>query len=624
MSAHRITLLFTAILFSCNVAVFGQSRLDDSLFIAANYIKKEVMIPMRDGKSLFTAIYQPKDQSKPYPFLLNRTPYSCSPYGEKNLTPRLGMYMHLAREGYIFVYQDVRGRYMSEGDFMDIRPHNPNKKTPQDVDESSDTYDTVDWLLKNVSNNNGRVGIHGISYPGFYASASLPGAHPAVKCVSPQAPVTDWFLGDDFHHNGVFFLLDGFSFYYGFGKPRPKPTTEHAAGFDFPNNDNYQFFLETGALRNFTERYMKDREFWNQMMMHPNLDEFWKARSIRQHLKGVKPAVLTVGGLFDAEDCYGAWYTYQALEQQNAGADNRIVMGPWSHGGWARNNGSALGNVNFGGAQSVYYRQNIELPFFNYYLKDKGQLDLPEAMIFETGSNTWKSYSEWPPKQAQKKKLYFHGNGKLSFEAPGEKESFDEYVSDPNKPVPYTEDVHLDRTAEYMTDDQRFAARRPDVMVYQTETLTEDVTVAGPAFAQLFASTTGTDADYVVKLIDVFPNDAPNNADNPKDIQMGGYQMLVRGEIMRGRYRKSYEKPEPFKPGKAEEVRFLLPDVSHTFKKGHRIMVQVQNTWFPLADRNPQQFVNIYDCDDSAFIKATHRIFRDQSRPSHVEVMVVK
>lgn len=617
-------LFFLFLFISLNISLFGQTFLDDSLYVRSHYTKIERMIPMRDGIQLFTAIYIPKDISpaNQYPFIMTRTPYSCAPYGEDKYSGNLIRYMHLTREGYIIVYQDVRGKYMSEGAYVDVRPFNANKKG-KETDESSDTYDTIDWLLENVNNNNGRVGIFGISYPGFYTSASIPDAHPALKAVSPQAPVTDWFVGDDFHHNGAFFLMDAFDFYSSFGQPRPKPTIETAPGFDYPTNDNYDFYLKTGALKNFTNKYMKGLVFWNQMMQHPNRDEFWQARNARQYLKNVKPAVMVVGGLFDAEDCFGAWNTYKAIETQSPGATNHIVMGPWYHGGWAGSAGDHLGNVNFKEKTGIYYRQEIELPFFNYYLKDKGSFNPSDATIFETGTNVWKNYTEWPPKAAQTRNLYFQSNGKLSFDAPTGTDAFDEYVADPNKSVPYTEDVHLNRTREYMSDDQRFAARRPDVMVYQTDILNENITLAGPVLANLFAATTGTDADYVVKLIDVFPDSTQNRHDFEK-VPMGGYQMLVRGEIFRGRFRKSYEKPEPFTPNKVEEIRYALPDVSHTFQKGHRIMIQVQNSWFPLVDRNPQKFVDIYNANDADFQQATQRIYFDKQRPSRVEVMILK
>jgi len=608
-----------------SVTGWAQQFADDSLFVRTHYDKIERMIEMRDGIKLFTAIYIPKDiaPDNQYPFIMQRTPYSCRPYGEDQYSARLTQYIHLAREGYIFVFQDVRGKYMSEGEYVNIRPHNPNK-TGDEIDESSDTYDTIDWLVNNIENNNGRVGIFGISYPGFYSTASLPGAHPALKAVSPQAPVTEWFLGDDFHHNGAFFVMDAFRFFSSFGQPRPEPTTEGNPGFEFPTPDNYDFFLREGTLQNLTEKYMSNISFWNDMMQHPNYDDFWQARDIRDHLKNVTPAVMTVGGLYDAEDAFGPWYVYQAIEEQSPQTDNRIVMGPWYHGQWSRGDGDFLGNVNFGNKTSVYYRQQIELPFFNYYLKGEGDFEQAKAHVFDGGSNDWHNWEQWPPAEAETVQLYFHPNGKLSLEAPDEAEAFDEYVSDPNNPVPYTEDVHLRRTREYMTDDQRFAARRPDVMVYQTDVLTEDVTIAGPLFANLFTSTTGTDADYVVKLIDVYPDDKENVYEN-EQVPMGGYQRLVRGEVMRGRFRNSFEEPEAFVPGKVEEVRFLMPDMMHTFKKGHRIMVQVQNSWFPLVDRNPQKFIDIYqEAEASDFQKATHRIYVDENRPSHVEVKILR
>jgi uncharacterized protein len=453
---------------------------------------------------------------------------------------------------------------------------------------------------------------------------SLVDAHPALKAVSPQAPVTNWFIGDDFHHNGAFALIDGFSFYSSFGKPRPKPTRQSQPRFEFPGHDNYDFFLKMGALKHAKELVFGDSiKFWNDLMSHPNYDDFWKARDPRPHLKNIKPAVLTVGGLFDAEDCWGAWQTYQAIEKQNpATISNRLMMGPWSHGQWSFDTGENMGNVYFDAKTGEHYKQ-AELAFFNFYLKDKGQLNMPEADIFITGQNKWHSFDTWPPKNVTEKTLYFQPNGGISMSAPTAKASFDEYVSDPMKPVPYTEDVHLERTREYMNDDQRFAARRPDVMVYQTDILTEDVTLTGPLTADLFVSTTGTDADFVVKLIDVFPDSLRHYHKNDKQVPMAGYQMLVRGEIFRGRYRISYEKPEAFVPGQVTQVKYELPDVAHTFKKGHRIMVQVQNSWFPLFDRNPQKFVDIYNCNDTDFQKATMRIYHEAGKASGVKVKVL-
>jgi putative CocE/NonD family hydrolase len=613
------------------IPLLAQSQFQlDSAFIRDNFTKREVMIPMRDGKQLFTSIYTPKDQGNNYPIILRRTPYSCSPYGVGSFTTGF-QNMSLARAGYIFVFQDVRGRYMSEGEFVDVRPFipadDPSPKGKKQVDEASDTYDAVDWLIKNVANNNGRVGVMGISYPGFYSTMAILAGHPAIKAVSPQAPVTDWFIGDDFHHNGAFMIMDGFSFYSGFGKARPQPTTEGQAGFgDWNTPDNYDFYLRTGALRNFATKYgMGKIPFWNDLMSHPNYDAWWKARNPRPHLKNVLPAVMTVGGLFDAEDCWGAWNTYKAIESQNpASHANTLVMGPWVHGGWARGSGERLGNVVFGSKTSAFYQREIEFKFFEYYLRDNGKMELPEAYVFETGSNQWRSYDTWPPKNTEQKKFYFQAKGKLSEVPPqplraGEK-GFEQYVSDPAKPVPYTENVHLGRTREYMCDDQRFAARRPDVLVYQTEVLAAPITVTGPVVADLWTSISTSDADFVVKLIDVYPDTLKGEENG---VPMGGYQMLVRGEIFRGRFRESFENPKAFEPNMLTNVKFSLPDVSHTFLPGHKLMIQVQSSWFPLADRNPQQFVNIYEAKDEDFVPCMVQMYQNQLGASGVILPVL-
>ncbi|WP_316823276.1 CocE/NonD family hydrolase [Pedobacter gandavensis] len=605
----------------------GFAQLSDSAYVRQNYTKIERNIPMRDGIKLFTAIYIPRDTKNKYPFMINRTPYTVAPYGPDKFKTTLGPSPLFLREGFIFVYQDVRGKWMSEGEFVDVRPHHDQKKGKKDIDESSDTYDTIDWLLKNIPNNNGKAGMYGTSYPGFYSSAALPGAHKALKAVSPQAPVTDWFLGDDFHHNGAFMLADAFSFYSSFGVPRPQPITPDKGPkpFKYPIIDNYRFYLSLGALKNVKEKYFADSiQFWNDLMAHGNYDEFWKSRNIRPHLKGVKPAVLVVGGLFDAEDAYGALHTYKAIEDQNPGAKNNLVMGPWFHGGWSRSTGESFGDINFGQATSTDYQKNLEFPFFMQYLKNGTDAKLAEANIFLTGSNEWKGFETWPPKNTETKMLYFQPEGKLSFEKPTTTNSFEQYESDPNAPVPYQDGVQARRTREYMIDDQRFAARRPDVQVFQTSVLTEDMTLAGPLMANLVVSTTGTDADYVVKLIDVYPEDALPMEPNPKNIIMGGYQMLVRGEVMRGKFRNSFEKPEPFIPGQITKVNYNIPDVAHTFKKGHRIMIQVQNSWFPLVDRNPQIFTDIYHAADSDFQKATHRIYHDVNNASAVSITLLK
>lgn len=608
----------------------------DSAWVRDNYTKKELYIPMRDGKKLFTSVYLPKDATEKHPILMTRTPYSCAPYGEQNFRANLwvGHFRYYTRENYIIVTQDVRGRWMSEGEFVDVRPFNPNKQG-NEIDEASDTYDAIDWMVKNLPNNNGNVGVMGISYPGFYSTMAALSAHPALKAVSPQAPVTDWFMGDDFHHNGAFFILDGFSFYTGgFGFPRPTPTSVGPkSNLQLARNDNYETYLRIGALKNFMKLTGDSLKFWKDLYAHPNLDDWWKARNPRYFVGNIKPAMLTVGGLFDAEDCFGAWRLYGAIEQKNAASVfNKIVMGPWYHGQWASLDGSKLGRVQFGSNTSHWYQNNIEVPFFNHFLKGKGDISkLAEATIFFSGANEWKQYPQWPPAGKTDQPLYLQPDGKLGWDKPTGKNSFSEYVSDPSKPVPYTEDVHWSRTRDYMTDDQRFASRRTDVLTFQTDILSDDVTLGGTLVADLLTSITGTDADYIVKLIDVFPDDFsyPGTAqaggrDAGGPYPMGGYQMLVRGEVMRGRFRNSFEAPEAFKPNKIERVKFELPDVAHTFKKGHRIMVQVQSSWFPLVDRNPQKFVNIYEANDSDFQKATIRVYHDAANASSILLPVLK
>lgn len=601
-------------------------------WVKEHYAKKEYTVAMRDGVKLFTAVYTPKDTKEKHPFLMIRTPYSCAPYGEDKFQPRLWMFhwREYLKEGYIIVIQDVRGRWMSEGTFMDVRPFNPNKKKKTDIDEASDTYDAVDWLVKNIPNNNGNVGVFGTSYPGFYSTMAALSGHPAIKAVSPQAPVTEWFMGDDFHHNGAFMLGDAFNFYSGFGQPRPKPTTIGPKEFDYYTADKYKFYLETGAVKNFTKLLGDSIPFWLDLMNHPNYDAWWKARDARVGCKNVKPAMLTVGGLFDAEDCYGAWRLYEAIEKQSPATNNKIVMGPWFHGGWSKGDGSYLGNVRFGSKTSEYFQDKIEIPFFNYYLKGKGSLDqLAEATIFFTGENTWRSLAAWPPKDMVPTPLYFNEKSRLTFSKPSLNNDFTQYTSDPAKPVPYTEDVLDQRTREYMTDDQRFAERRTDVITFKTELLESDLTLAGTVIADLKVAISTTDADFVVKLIDVFPDGftydtLKDGKGNGKNYLMDSYEMLVRAEIMRGRYRNSFEKPEAFEPGKVTTVKFELPDVAHTFKKGHRLMIQVQSSWFPLADRNPQQFVDIYHCDDKDFIKSDIKLYHDAVNPSSIVLPVLK
>lgn len=579
--------------------------------LRGTYTKTEYRIPMRDGVKLFTTVYVPKDTSPiRYPILLNRTPYGIEPYDPETYPRSLGPNAAFGQEGYIFAYQDVRGRYMSEGDFKWMTPYIAGRKGPSDVDETTDTNDTIDWLLKNVPNN-GRVGMWGISYPGFYTASALANPHPALKAASPQAPMADNYLGDDVHHNGAFWLPHVFNFISWFDQPRKGPTTVYPTGFSPGTNDGYNFFLEMGTLANANLKYFHNVfKDWNDWMEHPDYDNYWQAQNVPRNLHKTDVAVMTVGGWFDAEDLQGTLRIYNALEKQNPDTFNTLVMGPWPHGGWAGGAGNALGNVDFGSDTARFYRQNIELPFFNHYLKGKGEPNLPEAYVFETGSNQWKMYDHWPPRNEQVRALYLGPGGALSFnaQANGNSKTYDEYISDPAKPVPYIDGVALNMAREYMDDDQRFVAGRPDVLVFRTDVLNEDVTVAGPVGVRLVVSSSGTDSDFVVKLIDV---------------QTDGYEMLVRGEPFRAKYRNSFSKPEPLKPNQPTNINYEMPDINHTFRKGHRIMVQIQSTWFPLMDRNPQKFVNIYTAVESDFQKATERVYHSAARKSQLLLRVV-
>ena len=596
---------------------------DNAMYLAEHYNKFEYRIPMRDGAMLFTAVYVPKDTSRRYPFLMKRTPYSVGPYGENRFPDELGPVgsNRFTDEGYIFVYQDVRGRFMSEGTFRNMTPHSVAYDGVEGTDESTDTYDTVEWLIENVQPNNGRVGIWGISYPGFYAAASIVNSHPAIKASSPQAAIGDWFVGDDFHHNGAFYLHDAFRFFPSFRSQRPELIDSWGPGFDFNSDNAYEFFKELGPLRNANERYFHNEvAFWDSMMTHGSYDEFWQSRNIIPHMDSVTAAVMVVAGWFDAEDPYGPLKIYESIESQNPGINNTLVAGPWFHGGWVRAVGDRLGNVSFEVETGEYYRENVDIAFFNYYLKGEGELDLPEALVFASGSNEWHQFDSWPPAGLTATSLYFNTDGSLTFESPSDGEGMDSYVSDPANPVPYTQEIRIDRTREYMVEDQRFVAERPDVLVYQTVLLTEDMTFAGPIRADLFVTTTGTDADFVVKLIDVYPDSAPPIDEPYLDVPMGGYQMMVRGEVLRAKFRNSYEHPEALVPGELTNITFETPDIFHTFKAGHRIMVQVQSSWFPLVDMNPQVFTDIYSARQADFRQATHAIHRAPGAASRVVV----
>lgn len=630
----RSVLILLVSLLACAGGVLAQAKADAPDFdVKEHYTKYEYRIPMRDGVRLFTAVYVPKDSSRAYPFLINRTPYSVGPYGVDQYRAHLGPSQDFEKAGYIFVMQDVRGRFMSEGAFVEMRPHIDVKKSNKDVDDSSDLYDTIEWLLKNVPNNNGKAGIWGISYPGFFTSASMIDSHPALKAASPEAPMTDLFKGDDAYHGGAFMLAANFGFYSSFRlQSNPGLPQKEGASFDYGTPDGYEFFLNAGTIENLGKLLRGNDALWLDQSHHDTYDDYWKARNLAAHVKNVHCAVLTVGGWFDAEDLQGPFTLFHAIEQDDPGIFNALVVGPWVHGGWAWADGNHLGRVSFASNTGDYYRKNIVFPFFEQYLKGNSDAKLPKAYVFETGTNVWRQYASWPPKNIATKTLYFHANGMLSFEPSKEASAaYDEYVSDPAKPVPFVNYVAQNVPQEYMVSDQRFAATRPDVLTYQTDVLQEDVTIVGPVSPRLFVSTTGTDSDWDVKLIDVYPPDFPQPEEKREprtdvggpSFTMGGYEQLVRGEPFRGKFRHGFEKPEPFTPGKVEEVSFAMQDVNHTFRRGHRIMVQIQSSWFPLTDRNPQKFLNIPDAKPSDFVKATQRVYHGQGQASGVEANVL-
>ncbi len=597
------------LLFLSTLAIAAGQNSPQPNAVREQYTKYEYMIPMRDGVKLYTAVYKPKEPGRKYPILLTRTPYSCQPYGSDQYRTALGPSELLQKAGYLFVYQDVRGRYKSEGAFEQVRPHKPVKSGPRDIDESTDTYDTVEWLIRNLPDNNGRVGMWGISYPGFYTTMGMVDAHPAVKAVSPQAPVGDWFIGDDWRHNGAFFLAHAVRWMYSNDKDTQANPTEVRKNPDYPAPDGYSLFLKLGTIEEINEQLLKNRvPYWRELTENSTYNEFWKARDVTRHLKSVRPAVMTVGGWFDAEDLYGALETYRKTESGSPGIDNILVMGPWSHGQWSNGDGDQLGDVPFHQKTSRWYREHVEFPFFERLLREEKPAGLAEAIVFETGANIWRHLDAWPPKNASPRTLHLQGDGRLGWN-PSSRGGFAEYVSDPARPVPSVPYITNTMTTDYMLYDQRHAATRPDVLVFEMPELAEDLTAAGPIDVQLNVSTTGTDSDFVVKLIDVYPNDFPDPDPNPKRVKMGGYQQLVRGEPFRGKFRKSFEKPEPFPPGQMETIRFTMPDIFHTFRRGHKVMVQIQSSWFPLVDRNPQQFLDIAKAKPGDFVKATQRVY---------------
>jgi putative CocE/NonD family hydrolase len=610
-------LVFVALGVTAPGGSYAQEASHAESYLRLHYIKQEHRLPMRDGVKLFTSVFLPRDTTRTYPILLKRTPYSVAPYGLDKYPASLGPSEQFVKSGYIFVNQDVRGRFLSEGEFVQVRPHQPHKQKPADVDESSDTHDTIEWLLKNLPGHNGRVGMYGISYPGFYASAGMIDAHPALRAVSPQAPVGDWYF-DDFLHNGAFFLAHAYRWLGNNATARPQPTSDKAKPVAYPTPDGYQLFLEAGSMDSLRRTYLKDAvPFWNEIMAHPNRDAFWQSRAILPHLRNVAPAVMVVGGWYDAEDLYGSFKSYRAIEAQNPSVNNVLVVGPWAHGGWSGGDGERLGAISFGSKTAAFYRAEIEFPFFERHLKDQRSPALAEATVFETGTNVWRTFDAWPPREMQPRQLFLREAFRLEFAAPTTSPAFDEYVSDPARPVPFTEKITPHMTTEYMVEDQRFAARRPDVLVYQTGALTADLLIAGPLDVELWVSTTGTDADFVVKLIDVFPG-------GPDPSALPGYQMLVRSEVLRGRFRNSFEKPEPFVAGAPTRLRVELLDILHRFRAGHQLMVQIQSTWFPLVDRNPQKFVpNIYFAQPGDFQKATHRVHHSPEHPTSLRFGVL-
>jgi putative CocE/NonD family hydrolase len=648
LSALAISLLLT---FGSIHATAATSRADDEPAKEAKrdlrerYTKYEYRIPMRDGVRLFTTVYVPKDAGRGYPFLMQRTPYSAGVnadgalhYGVDYVPQRIGPSVELEDSGYIFVKQDVRGRYMSEGRWQEMTPHANQARVAGEGNESQDMHDTVEWLLKNVPNNNGKVGILGISYPGFYTAASIIDSHPAIKAASPQAPVTDLYMGDDAYHGGAFMLAANFDFYAAFTEEQnPTPLPKTWGDFDYGVADGYDYFLQRLTLSNIASSMSdKQRALFSPMIENDTYGAFWKSRNIAPHLKNVKAAVLTVGGWFDAEDLQGPFTTYQAIERNNPGTFNALVVGPWVHGGWAGGEGKSLGRVQFDTKTGEYFRKNIQFPFFEQHLKGvKPEKAVAEVTSFETGTNVWRQYTAWPPQGAQPRVLYFGANGGLGWQKPAtqpdQDSGYDEYVSDPKKPVPYIGYPATGVPKEYMVSDQRFAATRTDVLVYQTAPLDEDVTIAGPVSPHLFVSTTGTDADFIVKLIDVYPNEFPagdSERQRGKDVPapqatMAGYQQLVRGNPIRGKFRNSFEKPEPFVPGQVTAVNYQLGNVHHTFRRGHRIMVQVQSSWFPLVDLNPQTFIEIPKAKPEDFVKATQRVHHAPAAASGLQLMVL-
>ena len=623
----RFILMFTVGMLSLFWVSCVSNSYSNQPGIKDNYDKTEYMVEMRDGVRLYTQVYSPKDKSGDYPILLFRTPYSIGFYSQNEFRRVLGPGESFAEERFIFVYQDVRGKFKSEGKFFVMKPHKLDKRSELDTDESSDTNDTIEWAITTLPHNNGRVGQWGISYPGWQTVMGMIEAHPALRASSPQASPADMWIGDDFHHNGAFRLMYTFGWLSNNAAVRSGPGTTRATRFDFGTQDGYKFFLELGPVGNVDKKYFHNSvPTWNEYMEHGDYDEYWKKQNVLQYLNNIQHPILNVAGWFDAEDFYGPMSIYYAIEEKNPNNKSSLIVGPWLHGGWSRMDGDRLGNINFDIKTSEYYRNKVEFPFFLYHLKNIGKSDLPEALVFITGSNKWEAYDQWPPKDSEETNIYLRADGKLSFDPPTEdsREQFDSYVSDPENPVPYSSEKRTSQGHLWMVEDQRFVSHRSDVLVYQTDILKADITIAGPIIASLNVSTTGTDADWIVKLIDVYPGDAPDNDPNPQNIKMGDFQMLVGADVFRGKYRESFSDPKPIVPGEITKIEYDLRDKGHTFLKGHRIMIQIQSSWFPVIDRNPQKFVDIYHCEESDFQKATHRVYRSKTHSTHLKLRVLK
>ncbi len=585
-------------------------------YIRANYTKYEYQIPMRDDVKLFTSVYVPNDDSKTYPMMFQRTPYRVAPYGADKYKTRLGPSEDFEKEGFIFVFQDVRGKFMSEGEFVNMRPQDAYKRGNSATDDATDTYDSIEWLVKNVDNNNGNVGMWGTSYPGYYTSVGAINSHPALKAISPQAPIADWFF-DDFHRNGAFVTPMAFIFFDTFDKQRDGQFAYWPKGMDQVTPDGYQFFKDLGPLTNVNEDYFNgERPFWNEIIAHPNYDDYWQSRDLLQHLSKTKPATLVVGGWYDTEDLYGPLYTYQTMSQKNSQSHIKLVMGPWSHGQWnSTKGGASLGEANFGFDTSAWFQKEVLLPFFKQHLKGEGEANLATATMFETGSNRWKKFDTWPPKAGNVQTLYLGNNEQLLDGNTSKGAS--EYISDPNKPVPHSAKVSRGWDKPYMVEDQRFAARRPDVLVFETDVLENDMTIAGAIDLDLWFSTTQTAADIVVKVVDVFPGKDDNT--NKVDKETGNRHELVRWSVIRGRFRESMSEPKPFVANQPTKVTFDLYDILHTFKRGHKLQIQIQSSMFPFIDINPQHYVdNIFEAKESDYVKAMHTIYHNKDYPSAI------